>query len=67
MCKCPVCGGLQTHLVAMRETVRGAFVEVETRYAEVKLSETAKERIRSVLAAETGQPDGETPSDEVDA
>lgn len=51
LCKCEMCNGLQTHLVMLRETVQGAYVEVETRMAQVTLDEQARERIKSQLIA----------------
>ena len=51
LCKCEICNGLQTHLVVLRETVQGAYVEVEARLAQVTLDEEARERIRTQLIA----------------
>ena len=52
LCKCEICNGLQTHLVVLRETVQGAYVEVEARMAQVTLDAEARERIRTQLVAQ---------------
>ena len=52
LCTCPVCKGFQQHLKAMRECVKGAFVELDTRRADVSLNSEAKQRMQAALDAE---------------
>ena len=52
MCTCPVCKGFQQHLTSLRESVRGAFVELDTRMTHVRLDDTARERMQAAIDAE---------------
>ena len=51
ICKCPMCNGFYQHLVVLRETVGEAFVDIDSRYADVRLDSESRQRIDSALKA----------------
>ena len=60
MCTCPVCKGFQQHLSSLRDCVRGAFVELDTRMTHVSLDDAARSRMRAALDAEQRKTPDET-------
>ena len=49
VCKCPVCKGLEEHLLSLRDCVRSAFADVDSQMAHVCLDEDAKQRLRDCV------------------
>ena len=52
MCTCPVCKSFDSHLLTLRDCVKGAFVDLDNCLEHIRLDDTAKQRMTETMKSE---------------